>query len=375
MISNIHIQHFKSLAEVSIQLSNLNVITGMNGMGKSSLIQVLLLLRQAYLRDSFAKGVYLNGNLTDKLGRFSEVIYRNATNDTILFGLTEDEKTLTWTFEKTDIEDMLQGTIPNVTDVNNSLFSEKKCQYISAGRITPNSIFSKSDWELKYKQFGKDGEFAIQYLMEKGTSPALFADALHTDTNEPLPLIEQVSYWLSKITPNVSLDIRRKSNKEYDLYYKFFAQKEGFVSYSATNSAFGLTFSLPIIAALLAAEKGDLLILENPESDLHPQAQSMIGQLIARAAAAGVQIIVETHSDHILNGICVAIHNQQLSHELAKVYYFHKPENVQHTTTYDVPIKANGRLDEKYLRIVGIHGFFDQLDKDLETILFSPQHA
>lgn len=370
MITNIHIQNFKSLADISIPLSNLNVITGINGMGKSSFIQVLLLLRQSYLRDGFRKGVYLNEELTDNLGKFSDIRYRHAKNYSIIFGIEEDAKLLEWHFKKTDIDDMLQGVIPDVTVIESALFSESKCQYISAGRVTPNSTFRKSDWELKYKQFGKDGEYAIQYLYEKGKAQSpLFSDALN---NEPLDLMGQVNYWLKQITPNVALDIRPKSSTEYGLYYQFFAQKEGFVSYSATNSAFGLTFALPIITAILAAEKGDLLILENPESDLHPQAQSLIGQLMARAAAAGVQIIVETHSDHILNGICVAIHKGLLNNELAKVYYFHKQANEQHTTAYEVPIKHNGRIDDKPLRISGIHGFFDQLDKDLETILFSP---
>lgn len=367
MITNIHIQNFKSLADISISLSNLNVITGINGMGKSSLIQTLLLLRQSYLHDGFRRGVYLNGNLTDKLGQFSDIMYRNAKNDIILFQIEESEKTLAWHFKKTDIDDMLQGVIPDVTSIKSSLFSESKCQYISAGRVTPSSIFRKSDWELKYKQFGKDGEYAIQYISEKGEEQSpLFTDTLN---NEPLHLTGQVNYWLKRITPNVALDIRRKSSKEYDLYYKFFAHEEGFVSYSAINSAFGLTFALPIITSLLAAEKGDLLILENPESDLHPQAQSLIGQLMARAAAAGVQIIVETHSDHILNGICVAIHKGLLNNELAKVYYFHKQANEQHTTAYQVPIKENGQRNIKALRLAGIEGFFDQANKDLETIL------
>ncbi len=371
MIDNIHIKNFKSLADISLSLSNLNVITGINGMGKSSLIQALLLLRQS--NANINPNVKLNGDLTGDLGEYKDVIYRNALDDSISFYISNEKSVHNWDFYHDKVlPDILRRKV-NLQKIKYdiALFNEKKCQYISAGRITPDSTFRKSSLELVNKQFGKDGVFAVQYLYEKGNEvDALFAEVFDEHTKKPLPLISQVDYWLSQITANVKLDIRQKSSREYELRYRF-NEKDSSVSYSAINSAFGLTFALPIITALLAAEKGDLLILENPESDLHPQAQSLIGQLMARAAAAGVQLIVETHSDHILNGICVAIHQNKLSNKLAKVYYFHKNQGEQYTNVYEVPIQANGRLEDKNLRKIGINGFFDQIDKDLETILFS----
>ncbi len=53
MITQLKIKNFKSLQNVTLDCKNLNILTGINGMGKSSIIQVLLLLRQSYLKEYF----------------------------------------------------------------------------------------------------------------------------------------------------------------------------------------------------------------------------------------------------------------------------------------------------------------------------------
>ncbi len=74
-----------------------------------------------------------------------------------------------------------------------------------------------------------------------------------------------------------------------------------------TNVGFGLTHALPVIVACLAAEPGTMLVVENPEAQLHPRGQVSIGRLLALTAASGVQVIIESHSDHVLNGIRLAV--------------------------------------------------------------------
>lgn len=372
MITNIQISNFKSLEKISLPITHLNCITGVNGMGKSTLIQTLLLLRQAYVPHGIGRGVQLKGELTGNLGEFKDVLSRHADKNEISFVIEFDTKEYSWIFEKGSINDLLQGVFPIDIPDKTALFSESNFQYIGASRISPSSLFSKSGENLEFKQFGNNGEFAIQYLYEKGAEEmAIVADVFDKHTGKELPLINQVNYWIKNITPNIELDIRLKSNTEYELRYKHLDNLNIFTSFSANNSPFGLTFALPIVTALLAAKKGDLIILENPESDLHPRAQSMLGQLIARVAAAEVQIIVETHSDHIINGICVAIHKGILKNDLTNFFYFSKPESSLISKIYSIPVKPNGRIDNKHLRDSGIDGFFDQANKDYETILFS----
>ena len=73
------------------------------------------------------------------------------------------------------------------------------------------------------------------------------------------------------------------------------------------NVGFGFGYVFPILVALLAVPKGTIVIVDSPEAHLHPAAQSQMGRLLAFFAAAGVQVIVETHSDHLLNGARLAV--------------------------------------------------------------------
>ena len=68
-------------------------------------------------------------------------------------------------------------------------------------------------------------------------------------------------------------------------------------------------------------------MLENPEAHLHPKGQRKMGELIAQCAANGIQIFLETHSDHILNGIRIAVKQKRLKGEDAKLFYFSRRES------------------------------------------------
>src|SRR5260370_36481781 len=77
--------------------------------------------------------------------------------------------------------------------------------------------------------------------------------------------------------------------------------------YGPTSVGFGITYALPIVVAVLSAHPGSLVIIENPEAHLHPRGQVKMGELLCQASAAGIQILIETHSDHVLNGIRLAV--------------------------------------------------------------------
>ena len=94
--------------------------------------------------------------------------------------------------------------------------------------------------------------------------------------------------------------------------------------YRATNVGFGLSYVFPVIVAALAARAGDLLIIENPEAHIHPKGQMRLGQLLSLAAASGVQVVIETHSDHVLNGIRLAVHERKISHEIVRLHFFER---------------------------------------------------
>ena len=88
------------------------------------------------------------------------------------------------------------------------------------------------------------------------------------------------------------------------------------------HTGFGLTQVLPIMVAALSANKDDLLLIENPEVHLHPAGQAAIGEFLAEVASAGVQVVIETHSDHVLNGIRRAVKNRTLPSADVALHFF-----------------------------------------------------
>jgi predicted ATPase len=149
-----------------------------------------------------------------------------------------------------------------------------------------------------------------------------------------------------------------------NLEYSFVTGKHVSNSFRSTNVGFGLTYTLPVIVALLASNTGSLIMLENPEAHLHPEGQVRIGELMALAASCGIQVIVESHSDHILNGIRLAVYNQQIACDKIMLHYFERKEFNQGQTSVVTPrIDQNGRIDR------WPDGFFDVWDKCLETLL------
>jgi predicted ATPase len=120
------------------------------------------------------------------------------------------------------------------------------------------------------------------------------------------------------------------------------------------NMGFGVSYALPIIVAGLLAPEGGLFIVENPEAHLHPAGQSKIGRFLGRLAGSGVQVIVETHSDHVLNGIrLAAVDERTVGPSEVIVHYFDGAEPVS------IEMTERGGLSK------WPNGFFDQLENDL----------
>ena len=89
----------------------------------------------------------------------------------------------------------------------------------------------------------------------------------------------------------------------------------------------GVSQTLPVLVALLAAKPGQLVYLEQPEIHLHPRAQTTLAQVIADAANRGVRVVVETHSSLFLLGIQTLIAEGKLSTDLVKLHWFSRDEN------------------------------------------------
>jgi predicted ATPase len=124
----------------------------------------------------------------------------------------------------------------------------------------------------------------------------------------------------------------------------------------------GVSFAMGVIISCLSAKPDDVVVIENPEIHLHPKAQSDLTEFLCFAANAGIQIVLETHSDHVFNGIRKAIVKKEISHTDTAVQFFQLDDNaLAHNTV--IELNEHGRV------VTHTKGLFDQFDDDLDQIL------
>lgn len=175
----------------------------------------------------------------------------------------------------------------------------------------------------------------------------------------------QVRSWMDRVSPGVSPQIRvLMETRSSELMFDFVEGKERSNSYKSVNVGFGITYVLPVVIALLTAEKGDVVIIENPEAHIHPAGQRMLGELIARVGAGGVQVFVESHSEHIVNGVRIAVKNGQISKDNVQIAFFYKDEENDYKHTFkSLNINSDGKMSS------WPEGFFDEWEKALIELL------
>lgn len=368
MLETIAIKNFKLLKNQLFHLNNLTIFSGLNGMGKSSLIQSLLLLRQSYNKNMLTtKGLSLTGEYV-KIGNGADVLSVNAENESIEYDLFwEDSITLSLTFlcRKESNVSVLEKESSTGNWFQQSLFTSS-FQYLSAKRISPKSAFDLSDYDVKeLNSIGITGEYTVHFIAEKGLDN-ISIEALRHPSAVSATLIASINAWMSEITPGTRVIAKVIPEiNQASLHYQFETSKDHTKSFRPENVGFGLTYVLPIVTAVLNSKPGDFLIFENPESHLHPAGQSAIAKLIALASENGVQILVETHSDHILNGVRVAVKREIISENHVELYYLSRDmDSNEHTVQVMHPkIDSAGKIDHWPA------GFFDEWDHSLDALL------
>ena len=373
MITKLKIKNFKSHSSTDLELSKLNILTGLNGMGKSSVIQALLLLRQTYQKNMLDKGLELKADLCS-IGVAEDALYQSADDDLIAFTInTEKKDRYKWSFMVDDkkLSDTFlkikESEFKKGSDLKSlSLFNDK-FQYISAFRNGPVQNYDKdtSGVELFHQISVKEGrcELVAHYLDYFKDDPVSDKSLKKNPKEKGTDLIYQVKRWLEDISPDINIQVENLESS-YKINYSFSRgeHRTPTKKFKATNIGFGISYTLPIIIAALHARKGSIVIVENPESHIHPEGQSKLMELICRAAKSGVQFIIETHSDHIINGLLVATKQNHVKPMDSRVYYFDRDIATHTTKATPLPILSGGRIKRPP------KGFFDRLDKDMKVL-------
>lgn len=369
MLTKITLKNFKCFEEQEIPLSNISLLTGLNGMGKSTVLQALLLLRQNFDRNTLGKRLSLNGDLT-QCGNAFDLLYQFFKTDEISIRLDADDlPTLAWAWDGRSQGDSLvlkEGAELGEGIAAQYALFDRHFHYLNAERLGPRSYFETSSHVvLNENQIGIKGEFAANYFAEFQEEDIKIPALSHPDATG-LSLYEQVNAWMGEIRPGTRLNASRSQEMGLvALNYQFVAGKEAGNRFRPTNVGFGLSYVLPVLVAVLSSERGSLLLLENPEAHLHPRGQAQIGRFLALAAAQGIQVIVESHSDHILNGIRIAVKEGDLAPSQAELLFFTGAVIEGIFTHYiETPkIDRDGKLDYRP------EGFFDEWDRQLTQLI------
>ena len=233
--------------------------------------------------------------------------------------------------------------------------------YVNAERIGPRKFHHHSEVFARRGNFGARGEYTLSYLSARQDEALPAADPRCPN----LPsrrLGEVVDYWLQEVTPGVHLELETIQNADA-IIAGFSFDRPGDVesrTYRATNVGFGLSYTLPVVATLLASP-GSLCLIENPEAHLHPRGQTRLAELAVRASLAGVQVIAETHSDHFMDGVRIAVRDGLIRPEDAAFHYFSRDGSK--TMVSSPRVDADGRLSS------WPEGFFDQHEDNLIKLL------
>lgn len=348
MINNIEIRNFKSIKTADVSVSNLNLLMGLNGMGKSSFIQALLLLRQS---DKLEENVIdLNGILA-QIGQGRDALYQYAEEEKIVFELTFDgHPKFSWKFGYQKDKEKLTAESSYTKD-QMSFFRKNtmRFQYISAERIGPRDIYEASSVIVTDKrQLGLFGEHAAHFINVFAQEYDINEKLRHPKATS-IKLLSQINAWMKEISPGISLNTKYvpEVNKVI-LDYQFDLPNDRTNSFRPKNVGFGISYVLSIVLALLTAEEGKIIVIENPESHIHPRGQAELGKLISLAASIGAQLFIETHSDHILNGIRVAVKEGLVDKVKVNVMYFEKTttQKEQFTKISQIKVDSKGELSE-----------------------------
>jgi predicted ATPase len=371
MLDQLELRHFKCFEKLDLPLAPLTLLSGSNASGKSTVLQSLVLLHQTILEHEWSTRLMLNGGAV-QLGTVLDVVDKVHGRRHLEIGLVESGSTLRWLFHggreemsmavqcvKIDRSDFgeppaLWHLLPfDQHETNLSLAMRlRDLTYITAERVGPREIYALGDRQTS-QVVGPRGEHTLSVLYR--IRAELIRDSLIVADVPPTGL-KQIEARMGEFFPGCRLEVQLVPQANAVTLGIRTSDDTGF--HRPVHVGFGLTQVLPIVVAAVSAGEQDILLIENPEVHLHPAGQALMGEFLAEVAASGIQVIIETHSDHVLNGIRRAVKAGRLPADNALLHFF-RPRGGDLDQVVSPTLDSDGNVD------VWPAGFFDQFDKDM----------
>ncbi len=384
MIHQIHLNNFKCFQNLVLPLNRLTVLSGGNSVGKSSVVQSLLLLRQTadqlrQIAGTFqgnsdirpALRVKLNDEYRLNLGNSTTLTNADIESETVTLGISgKDPETV-----RSILCDFEASTTTPTTSVlcvkgiealgaalaRGSSFSifQQEFHYLIAERVGPRNLQPMADHAFISTGFA--GEFTAFAISQAEAANRIVAKPLQLGADSGLFRV-QLEAWMGRLVPGTQIFTR--SYPELNRVQMTIGRRGATVPpLPPANTGFGISYTLPIVVSGLLAAPGSMLIVENPEAHLHPAAQTAIGIFLASVAATGVQVLVETHSENVLNGVRLAVLQDIIPHEDAHFLFLSLDESATQPVLSRIMMNKAAELTSWPL------GFFDQQGVDLSKMM------
>lgn len=354
MIKTIGLKGFKCFNnEVKIPLKPVTIMYGKNGRGKSTVSQSLLLLGQSMKKMNSLNQLIINDGFINQ-GYFDELINKDGNGKSFeIFIEDSNNNNIAVSFEAVDKYPQIGALISQkvngketfesmsgsgdgsssmdgnaefssgVTSDNAILQGLKDAIYISADRNGPvnevQNVLPQTDVYLS-----PVGQNLINVIAEQGPD-----------------FIQKLQQNLSKILSGASISI----NVNQDKIELGLNSNNGGATMRPINVGFGYSYVLPVIVAAMLAKPGSIVIIENPEAHLHSGAQSRLADfLITSAINNDFQLLIETHSDHVINGLRIASKEGRIGSSDSIILHFSHNENSSTPEIQEIKCDSQGNL-------------------------------
>jgi predicted ATPase len=373
------VSNLKCFVNFRLGFAPLTLLTGFNSAGKSTALQPILLLTQALRTQQISPYLSLNGPLV-RLGTAGDVLANRATGREIEIIVASADEEITWQFDQVEPQERTlhvgrvihrrNGGVERTWTEHLWLAdpARESCDLIKAleGAVsisavrggTADAFPAPDDAGLAHANVGSEGQYAPWWYARTADDEI---EEVRRHPDEPASTLRrQIDAYLGELFTGAQAnadEIMRTSLVRLGL-------RAGTTSdwLRPANMGYGLTYAFPLLVALLLARRGQIVVIDSPEAHLHPRAQSRIGQILARFGAAGVQVLIETHSDHVLNGVRLAVRHRSIAPADVAIHFFGGvEENGGHGVT-------SPRLDPEGAIDAWPDGFFDQAEGDLAVL-------
>ena len=377
MITKLRAKNFKSWQDTrEIDFAPLTGFFGANSSGKTSLLQIVLMLKQTVERPPDWNGTLDFGDETSlvNLGNFRDVIYRHKQDLSLCI-------TVSWNLpEELSVENPFAGNSPpietttlsfatSIVKIDKHSVAANSFTYNMSGRhfsirwSSDNDHFSyhaksvvmagppfrcysmrdksRVNPKLSFWQFEEAFEelfSRICYLGPRREYPRPHYDwegehpegvgqhgrdmvsALLSGRIQLLNLDEQVPRWLQRLGLIDSYRLVRASNSE-NQYEFLITMHSGGTEVRLMDVGFGVSQIIPVLILCYYVPEGSILILEQPEAHLHPKVQSGLADVLIDAVKGrNLQIILESHSEHLLHRLTRRIAEGEISADDMALY-------------------------------------------------------